>query len=40
MAEAYGWTLDVIDDLSLFVVQRLGEASARLADKRKPGKDS
>jgi hypothetical protein len=40
MAETYGWTLDVIDDLSLFVVQRLGEASLRMEQRRKPGKDT
>jgi hypothetical protein len=39
MAEAYGWTLDYIDGLSLFVVQRLGNASARVAEKHKPKED-
>jgi hypothetical protein len=36
MAECYGWTLAVIDDLSVWTVKRLGDASARIAGKRKP----
>jgi hypothetical protein len=34
MAETYGWTLDYINGLSVFVVQQLGEASTRLTRKR------
>jgi hypothetical protein len=39
MAEAYGWTLAVIDRLSVYQVQALGAASARIAEKRKPRED-
>lgn len=38
MAQAYGWTLDYIDGLSVYLVQRLGAASERMEVTR-PGRD-
>jgi len=36
MAEAYGWTLDYINSLSVWVVKRLCDAAGRLNDRRRP----